>query len=255
MLYITGIYALNLPCQLNTTGDWHTASLDWANLKMMDSEDMFFKDYGIENNHKIPEHNGNFSVANHIRASLDLLQLGKFSLAQGMNKDFICNDSYNDEIFTKVYTMRVLPNWNEIERFMRKEYKIQWLDFIEEKGYCTVSDTKPTGAEYQTSIIQTAMRMKGQSTDGINEVFLKKLVAYMGDDDIRDLYDIIFICKEYWDELQPFLKNNLTNTLSVKGIEHFDFLVREQAGRLTDKNKLKADFLELCEKAGVIVER
>jgi len=50
----------------------------------------------------IPEHEENYAVANHIRALLDLLEMGNFSLAQGMNRDFICNDDYNGEVFEKI---------------------------------------------------------------------------------------------------------------------------------------------------------
>ena len=50
-----------------------------------------------------------FAVANHIRALLDLLELGNFGLAQGMNKDFIGNDDYADEVFDKVAMMKTLP--------------------------------------------------------------------------------------------------------------------------------------------------
>ena len=32
MEYITGQYALNLSCSLNTTGDWHTSALNWKNV-------------------------------------------------------------------------------------------------------------------------------------------------------------------------------------------------------------------------------
>lgn len=34
MKYISGVPALNIPCELNTTGDWHSACNDWDNLKL-----------------------------------------------------------------------------------------------------------------------------------------------------------------------------------------------------------------------------
>ena len=30
MKYISGINALNLPCSLDTCGDWHTSALQWG---------------------------------------------------------------------------------------------------------------------------------------------------------------------------------------------------------------------------------
>ena len=129
MLYITGIHALNLPCSLLTCGDWHCSSIQWKRPTLRESKESIFGEYGIELNVAIPEHDAIYAAANHIRALLDLMELGKFSVAQGMNKDFICNDSYNDEIFNKVSLMSEFPGWHEIDRFMGKEYWSKWLDF------------------------------------------------------------------------------------------------------------------------------
>lgn len=127
--YISGIHALNIPCSLLTCGDWHCSALKWQNITFMDTEKTFFKDYGIELQKRIPQHSETYAVANHIRALLDLLEIGNFSTAQGMNKDFICNDDYNDEIFEKVASMKMLPNWSEIDRFMTREYYQKWVNF------------------------------------------------------------------------------------------------------------------------------
>jgi len=49
MLYITWVYALNLPCKLNTTGDWHASSLRWgSNIDIRESTESIYKDWGIE---------------------------------------------------------------------------------------------------------------------------------------------------------------------------------------------------------------
>jgi len=134
MLYITGIHALNLPCSLLTCGDWHCSSIQWKKPTMRESEHSLFGDYGIELNVTIPEHDDKYAAANHIRALLDLIELGKFSVAQGMNRDFICNDDYNDEIFAKVSLMSTFPNWPEIDHFMGKEYYSKWLKYKRKVG-------------------------------------------------------------------------------------------------------------------------
>lgn len=129
MKYITGIHALNLPCALETCGDWHTSALKWEKLTIRDSEEMFFGDYGIEQGHHIPNRTDVYAVANHIRALLDLLEMGNFAVAQGMNEDFICNPAYDAEIMEHIYCMRVLPNWKEIDAFVGKEYRMKWIRF------------------------------------------------------------------------------------------------------------------------------
>ena len=134
MKYISLIHALNLPCKLETCGDWHMTGIQWDNLHFLESDNSLWGDYGIETNRKIFGHSENYNVANHIRALLDLLYIGNFSSAQGMNKDFICNSKYDEEIFEMVYMMHKLPNWKDIDRFMQKEYFYKWDKFKE--GVC-----------------------------------------------------------------------------------------------------------------------
>lgn len=132
MLYITGIHALNLPCGLNTCGDWHQSAIQWKTPHIRESSESVFKDYGIQRNTYIPEHAKTFAVADHIRALLDLLEEGKFSLAQGMRKDYICNDSYNEEIFGQVRRLQQSKHWKEIDKFMGKEYLGKWASYKKE---------------------------------------------------------------------------------------------------------------------------
>ncbi len=74
MKYISGIYALNLRCSLETCGDWHTSSFSWEKLHFWESEGSFFGEYGIEPVIFVPEHEGEpLYQANHIRALLDML--------------------------------------------------------------------------------------------------------------------------------------------------------------------------------------
>lgn len=50
MKYITGTFALNLSCKLETCGDWHCSGIQWNKVRIEDSETSFFGDYGIEKN-------------------------------------------------------------------------------------------------------------------------------------------------------------------------------------------------------------
>lgn len=129
MKYISLIHALNLPCSLQTCGDWHCSSLQWNKPNILDTKNSIFGDYGIENNKIIPEHKRKYNVANHIRALLDLLYERNFTIAQGMNKDYICNSKYDNEIFNQVIKMINLSYWNEIDNFMTKEYLKKWVNF------------------------------------------------------------------------------------------------------------------------------
>lgn len=129
MQYITGIHALNLKCSLETCGDWHTSALRWKNIELKETNETIFKDWGVEKDCYIPEHDGKYNVANHIRALLDLLIDGKFTVAQGMREDFICNEEYTPLVLDMVWGLKDCFNWKEIDAFMKKEYRLTWLDY------------------------------------------------------------------------------------------------------------------------------
>lgn len=135
MKYISGVHALNLACSLDTSGDWHASALRWDQLNLRDSRKSVFGDYGIEVAQNVPENPGKHYVANHIRACLDLIEEGRFSVAQSMRRDFICNDKYNDEIFAQVFKLRNSSDWEKVRNFMKIEYRSAWLNYERSYSY------------------------------------------------------------------------------------------------------------------------
>jgi len=133
--YVTGIHALNIPCELETCGDWHQGAIQWQSPFFRQIDESVFGNLGIESGKSIPGHQGEFFVANHIRALLDLLELGQFSLAQGMRDDYIANNLYTRQIFEQVSLLRNTPIWPDIDTFMGSEYYGRWLDYKEEMAY------------------------------------------------------------------------------------------------------------------------
>lgn len=135
MRYITDVHALNLPSDTETTGDWHASALQWSQLRMADSTDSVFGDWGITCNSsvRVPEHEGQrFNIANHVRALLDMIEQGRLSVAQGMRELYIGNDAYNSDVFPRVWLLRHTDNWPNVDRFMKKEYGLAWLLFKKE---------------------------------------------------------------------------------------------------------------------------
>ncbi len=120
MLYISGMQALNLPCNLDTSGDWHRSCMDWSHLTLKENNGSIWGEYGIEGPKVIPDNKEKHYVANHIRALLDMLCDRNFSDAQGMNDDYIGSDKYDEEIFRQVTKMKDLPYWADIDSFMEK---------------------------------------------------------------------------------------------------------------------------------------
>ena len=58
--------------------------------------------------------------------------MGQFTLAQGMNKDYICNQEYDEEVFTRILLLKDTEHWESIDYFMGKEYLTKWLRYKEE---------------------------------------------------------------------------------------------------------------------------
>lgn len=132
MLYVSGVYALNLPCSLKTTGDWHTSSLDWSKVDLRHSESSRLKGWGIESAILLPDSSATYRHADHLRAILDLFEMGNepdFRWLRGFRNDFICTDSYNKIFFTKVLLLRDTSHWSLIHDLMLREFGSLWVDW------------------------------------------------------------------------------------------------------------------------------
>lgn len=129
MLYISGVHALNIENSLNTCGDWHTSSLNWSDIKLVNSEQSLFGNWGIELNKKIPEHTELFNVANDLRAILDLMLQNNLGFLKGFYDDFICTDEYNAEFFSKVQLLKNCEHWSQIDELMKQEFMFNWIDY------------------------------------------------------------------------------------------------------------------------------
>ena len=130
MLYISGIHALNIEDSLETCGDWHTSALQWERIDLLDSDKTIFKDRGIETDKSIPEHDELYNVANTLRAILDLMVQGSLGYLKGFRNDFICTDIYNLEFFKKVWMLRDLSHWADINKLMKREFMFEWDNFV-----------------------------------------------------------------------------------------------------------------------------
>lgn len=134
MKYISGRQALNINCNLDTCGDWHSTCQDWRDLDLRESEDSVFGTWGIEGLKSVPHNRKKYHVANHIRAILDMLESNQLSLAQGMRNDFICNEDYTELLFEKVCELQEMSFWPDIYDLMAHEYYMKWVDYYGKSG-------------------------------------------------------------------------------------------------------------------------
>lgn len=99
------------------------------------------------------------------------------------------------------------------------------------------------------------MKINGVSVYKIDSLCLMKATAYMGRDKIRDLYDLSFICDEYWNEISPAVKSVVRNAIEHKGIEQFDYIIKDQYDPLIDIDKLATSFLKMHDKLGLLYDK
>lgn len=88
----------------------------------------------------------------------------------------------------------------------------------------------------------------------IDSLCIMKANAYASRDKIRDLHDLVFICNKYWDELPVHVKSVVRNAVEFKGIEQFDYLLKDQQDELIDKDRLAGDFLDMYDKLGLLYD-
>ena len=147
-------------------------------------------------------------------------------------------------------------------------------DFCDEKGYTyrVAKDTETTtrafinyGNSSRPLKIEVSARRKmipdsetnvidGISVYNIDRLCVMKSFAYSGRDKIRDLYDLTFICNNHYDALSETTLTGVRDVLEHKGIEQFDYLLRQEKDELINPDKLADDFINLHEKLGLLYD-
>ncbi|MCL2137401.1 MAG: nucleotidyl transferase AbiEii/AbiGii toxin family protein [Coriobacteriia bacterium] len=79
-----------------------------------------------------------------------------------------------------------------------------------------------------------------------------KASAYLSRDRIRDLFDLVFVCEKYFDQLTEQTKSVLVNAFEYKDLSQFDYLIRTQDDPLIDKDLLAIRFLNTLTKLGLL---
>jgi len=96
--------------------------------------------------------------------------------------------------------------------------------------------------------------INGIKVYGIEPLCVMKVNAYAGRDKIRDLYDVTFVCNNYFDHLSPQTIALIRGAVEHKGIAQFDYVVRNQTDELIDCDKLADDFLIMYDRLGLLLD-
>lgn len=136
MLYISGLPAFAVTCELESCGLWNIPKsyfLDEEIFKMRDSEKSPFGNWGIEKNKLVPYREFcTYDVANHVRAYVDLLYEGQFEVCKDLFFEAINNAKCRLDIFTLVNgKLRGLPEYPAIFAFMDNEFGNAWHSYLQ----------------------------------------------------------------------------------------------------------------------------
>lgn len=125
-----------------------------------------------------------------------------------------------------------------------KRYMVEFID--NEKIKIEISyRNKNLSTESHTNI-------NGIDVYTVDRLMGMKINAYNSRDKIRDLYDIVFLMKNYKEYIPEILIEQLKNSFEYKGLEQFDYLIKTQDDLLIDKDKLAENLLELYDDLGLI---
>lgn len=145
MKYITGLIAFGTPCNLDTCGKGDITKeqyLDPANMKLYESDESPFGDYGIECDKLIDYHysmenyqeNELYNVANHVRAYCDMLYLNKPSTCKWLFYDCLNTVKSRDAVFELLFSrLRHNVKFHDINEFLLDEFGNAWVSFIDSK--------------------------------------------------------------------------------------------------------------------------
>lgn len=131
------------------------------------------------------------------------------------------------------YTYRVAKNTDTVKRYM--------INYGNENRPLKLEISFRDKDQYLNKIT----KINNITVYDIETLCSMKASAYNNRDKLRDLYDLAFICNNYWDRLSDDIKVAVQSAVLNKGIEQFDYLIREQKDELINNNKLAEDFLKM----------
>lgn len=146
-------------------------------------------------------------------------------------KTFCVSNGFQYRVSKNTKTVkRYMINYGNVSKPLKVEvsYRASWVD------YNTVTSYINGLLVYQLPVILSM-----------------KLSAYNGKDKIRDLYEVVFIGLNFWEDLDELMKFQMRDIVSRKGLEQFDYVIKDQQDELVNNDELAQNFLCLWEKLGL----
>ena len=85
----------------------------------------------------------------------------------------------------------------------------------------------------------------------LNDLTRLKALAFNKRDKIRDLYDVVFICQNYWQSLCNENKKLIVDSFCRKGIDYYEYISETQQNEFINNEALGYAYLEVLDKLGI----
>lgn len=144
-----------------------------------------------------------------------------------------------DFVVQNNYEYRIAKDTDTVKRFMIHYGNVKSLKVEVSYRRCEINESSYSNID-------------NLKVYNIDELAAMKSAAYAGRDRIRDLYDMVFICNNYWDSIPSGVKTSIRSNIEYKGIEQFDYIMNTQSDELIDKDKLELGYLEMHKKLGLL---
>ena len=247
MQYITGIWALNLTCSLDTCGDWHQSCLDWTKPTLHDSDSSIYGEYGIERNIQIPLNHKRFNVANHLRAVLDMLVENPNTSLYRFRDEFVSTNKYDQEFMGKIWEARILPNWKDIEEIVVHDYLMDWVNFKREHDshykdhYVTISHRKVVMDESVFSDLFL-------NTPEIYDAAKREYIWKMSLESLYYLTQCFFTAKKYNEDR---LVHGISDVFFYNGFQYFSCILQTKINPQIDSFQLAKNVIQIMSELGL----
>ncbi len=179
---------------------------------------------------------------------LELIESGDFIHAGSMHAGLLsdaADEMPAEELFSRVWQMRDRENWNEIDRFMGREYLCDWLDFKTSRGELTDRSLVFRGDDEPDLDADDAP---------LDNIIRDKARAFLTRHEICDLYDLVYLCSHRFNEIGPDVKGLLHTILDYCDERHLAYILATQYDPSLEESDLKELYVIARERLGLPTE-
>ncbi len=161
---------------------------------------------------------------------IELIESGNFIDASSMRTGFFNENTDICEIFELVWELHDLDNWEDIDRYMGREYLCDWINFKASLGELT-DRSLVFERERDFDLDDEDLPLDRTIRDLVGDLVEKN--------EICDLYDILYLCCSRYDDLGPDIKGLLQTFFIYFDERHMDYIITTQYDPDIDEDELR----------------